>query len=101
VRPLLCMSGNSATFTNFSVTLERAGNIYTSRCRNHRCVFWQPTMLRTITNTEVVSKVTVKQAIRNLPGLLADTIPCKLYNKQGQDNAVRLGGIERDSYQRA
>jgi hypothetical protein len=75
MRPLCHMGGDAAALTHFPVTLERAGTIHTSRRRNHRCVFWQPTMLRMITNPEIVSKVTVKQAMRNPPGPLADTVP--------------------------
>jgi hypothetical protein len=94
MRRIRSMGGDAAPPANFSVTLERAGTIQTIRRHNHRCVFWKPTMLRMITNPEVVSKVTVKQAIRNPPGRLANTVPCKPYDEQGQETATSLGGID-------
>jgi hypothetical protein len=66
--PLRRMGGDAANLAHFPVTLEIAGTIQTSRHRNHRCVFWKPTMLKIITNPEVVSKVTVKQAMRERQG---------------------------------
>jgi hypothetical protein len=46
MRPLRRLGGDAVALTYFPVTLEIAGNIQTSRRHNHRCVFWQPTMMR-------------------------------------------------------
>jgi hypothetical protein len=48
-------------------------------------------MLRTITTPKVISKLKVKQAMRNPPGRLDDTIACELYNAQGQAMDASLG----------
>jgi hypothetical protein len=77
----------------FPTTLEISGTIHNSRRHKHRCIFWQPIMIRTIPNPEVVSNIKFKQVMINPTGPAADTVPCKLYNEQGHATAASLGGI--------